>query len=1065
MSALFQMLRVRAQERELPKLEEVVPERQGATETIEPQNLSISVHNKKCLCCRKEQVEMFQCSSCHSGVYCSKECQKKGWSEHKDLCAVIKQLEAHLQQVAKRNEVLEQEKVHQVYSSAVKSSDLKIAKLIGKRCSVSFLLEGKESDGLWDTGSQPGLLGLGWLEQHFPEIPIRNVSELLDPDESLVLTAANNEELDFVGYAELKFQISNSSEPIVVPFLVTKEDIDQPIIGTNIMTEVLKTKDKEQMMKLLEGALTEVKKRDVLGVVNVIQGQSKAADERPVVVGKKDVVIPKGQSVKVQCRTDFRGIEAGTPVLFQPSRNFDLESSLVFGEGVMLSALGKSKFVVPVSNPGESDVVLKAKTHVGVVLAVSSVTPCPVYEQPAEKDKIKSHDVKSFKVKKKTEKFAEPKSLVGEGAVEVEGEGAVAGEGAAEGEGAASGKDVCGLSGKLLNTKSVSFRETSTNKSEQGAVEKQGEDADESDEWLFEKVDVKHLSAEQQTKVKEMLRKHSSVFSKDKHDIGRIDDLKLKINLHDYEPVKRSYTSLPKPLYKEVKEYIEDLLAQGWVQKSNSSYSSPLVCVRKKDGSLRLCVDYRKLNSKTIPDCQPIPKVQDILNSLGGNSWFTTLDLSKAYHQGFVDEESRPLTAFATPWSLLEWCRIPFGLMNAPPVFQRYMNECLVGLRDVICIPYIDDVLAYSKSFEDHLVDVDRVLQRLGEHGIKLNPAKCVWFQKEVKYLGHVLSSSGYRIDGACTEVLEKLKESPKTVGDVRSLLGFVGYYRSYIKDFSRKAKSLYDLLCKDKTDQTSNQTADQTTNQMTEQTTDKMRGKKGKKVKSVQRPSTDRVSWTAEHQCVLEELLQYLKEPPVMAYPDFSLPFILHCDASELGLGAVLNQEQGGEVRVVSYGSRTLTPAEKNYYLHSGKLEFLAMKWAVTEKFHDFLYYASSFTVYIDCNPLSYLLTSAKLNATTIRWVGELANYNFTIKYRPGKQSVDCDFLSRYPCELDGVKEIELDPEIIGAIVAGCKEKGKYARVGSVAAGSITDPVGKIDPSEVKRAQEEDAVITCVLP
>ena len=234
--------------------------------------------------------------------------------------------------------------------------------------------------------------------------------------------------------------------------------------------------------------------------------------------------------------------------------------------------------------------------------------------------------------------------------------------------------------------------------------------------------------------------------------------------------------------------------------------------------------------------------------------------------------------------------------------------------------------------------------------------------------------------------------------------------------------------------------------------------------MKSVQRPSTDRVCWTAEHQSVLEELLQYLKEPPVMAYPNFSLPFILHCDASELGLGAVLNQEQGGEVRVVSYGSRTLTPAEKNYYLHSGKLEFLAMKWAVTEKFHDFLYYASSFTVLSDCNPLSYLLTSAKLNATTIRWVGELANYNFTIKYRPGKQSVDCDFLSRYPCERGSEDEVELDPETIGAIVAGCKEKGKYARVGSVAADSITDPVGKIDPSEVKRAQEEDAVISCVL-
>ena len=215
----------------------------------------------------------------------------------------------------------------------------------------------------------------------------------------------------------------------------------------------------------------------------------------------------------------------------------------------------------------------------------------------------------------------------------------------------------------------------------------------------------------------------------------------------------------------------------------------------------------------------------------------------------------------------------------------------------------------------------------------------------------------------------------------------------------------------------------------------------------------------------MLEELLQCLKDPPVMAYPDFSLPFTLHCDASELGLGAVLYQEQDGATRVVSYGSRTLTPAEKNYYLHSGKLEFLAMKWAITEKFHDYLYYASSFTVFSDCNPLSYLLTSAKLNATTIRWVGELANYNFTIKYRPGKQSIDCDFLSRYPCERDAEGEMELDTETIGAIVAGCKERGKYARVGSIGADTITESVGKIDPQEVKRVQEEDAVISVVLP
>ena len=259
-----------------------------------------------------------------------------------------------------------------------------------------------------------------------------------------------------------------------------------------------------------------------------------------------------------------------------------------------------------------------------------------------------------------------------------------------------------------------------------------------------------------------MLRKESDVFSNSSLDIGEIKELKMMINLRDNDPVKRAYTSIPKPLYKEVKEYVEDLLASGWIQKSYSSYCSPMVCVRKKDGTLGLCIDYRKLNSKTIPDSQPIPKVQDILNSLGGNRWFSTLDMSKAYHQGFIHETSRPFTAFATLWSLLEWIRIPFGLMNAPPVFQRYMNECLAGLRDVICIPYLDDVLAYSKSFDDHLKDVQIVLKRFHEHGIKLNFKKCNWFRKEAKYLGHILSEDGYRVEGANDEVIDKLREAPK---------------------------------------------------------------------------------------------------------------------------------------------------------------------------------------------------------------------------------------------------------------------------------------------------------------
>lgn len=495
------------------------------------------------------------------------------------------------------------------------------------------------------------------------------------------------------------------------------------------------------------------------------------------------------------------------------------------------------------------------------------------------------------------------------------------------------------------------------------------------------------LTPDQKMEVKELLREECETFTCDDDDIGCAVDLQLELELMDKEPVHSSYMAVPRPLYQEVKDYIANLLQKHWIRRSTSPYSSPIVCVRKKDGSLRLCVDFRKLNAKTVQNQHPIPRVQDALDSLGGSCWFSLLDQSKAYHQGFVKEECRKYTSFVTPWGQYEWNRIPFGLTGAPGIFQAFMNEALEGLRDKCCLPYLDDILVYSNSFESHLSDLKRVLHRMKEKGLKLKPSKCHIFQKQIRYLGHLVTTHGHTVDPSDQEAVLKLKDQKfQTVGDVRKVMGFIGYYRCYIPNFSRRAKPIYDLL-KDENDATLSC----------------KKQKKTKSQKSGQKGSSVRITWTAEHQGILEDLVDVLLNPPVMAYPDFNKPYTLHIDASQMGLGAILYQKQDNDkLAVIAYGSRTLTPAEKNYYMHSGKLEFLALKWSVTERFRDYLYYAPYFDVYSDYNPLQYIFTAPKLDATRLRWVSMLADFNFKVHYKPGRQNSDADGLSRMPLDIE---------------------------------------------------------------
>ena len=367
---------------------------------------------------------------------------------------------------------------------------------------------------------------------------------------------------------------------------------------------------------------------------------------------------------------------------------------------------------------------------------------------------------------------------------------------------------------------------------------------------ILSKIDYSGLTHDQTEIVKNMLCEEIQSFSAGDDDIGFAPGLQLDIMLTDPQPLQKNYASIPRPLYGEVKQYIEDMLNRNFIKPSKSPYSSPCVCVRKRDGTLRLCIDYRALNQKTFRDMHPLPRLQEALDSLGGNHWFTTLDQGKAYHQGFVRKESQPATAFVTPWGLFEWERIPFGLTNAPAALQRFMEQSLSDLRDKICLPYLDDIIVYSKTFEEHVEHVRQVLQRLHQHDIKLKPSKCSFFKKQVKFLGRVVSDKGYIMDPDNIKAVTSLQErTPKTVGEVRHLLGLLSYYRRFIPRFSIIASPMYQLL-------TSNESQVKSQYQ-----------RRDRKSNNGQVSSSSKVEWTEEHQTALQELIKHLTSPPIMAH------------------------------------------------------------------------------------------------------------------------------------------------------------------------------------------------------
>uniref|UniRef100_A0A3B1J4C1 Gypsy retrotransposon integrase-like protein 1 n=1 Tax=Astyanax mexicanus TaxID=7994 RepID=A0A3B1J4C1_ASTMX len=386
---------------------------------------------------------------------------------------------------------------------------------------------------------------------------------------------------------------------------------------------------------------------------------------------------------------------------------------------------------------------------------------------------------------------------------------------------------------------------------------------------------------------------------------------------------------------------------------------------------------------------------------------------------------------------------MPFGLCNAPASFQRLMESCLGDQNYQSLLIYLDDVIVFAADFNSHLDRLDFVFSRLSQQGLKLKPDKCKLLRSSVQYLGHVVSDAGIAPDPDKVTAVQQWRV-PKFITELRAFLGLAGYYRRFVKGFSQTAAPLHRLLGGHSI--------------------------KKSKAKALCPPW----KWANECETAFESLKQGLVQAPVLAFADFTLPFLLYTDASHRGLGAVLSQKQDGQEKVIAYASRGLQGAERNDANYSSfKWELLALKWAITEKFHEYLL-GSDFTVYTDNNPLAHLAT-ARLGAVEQRWVARLASYRFQVKHRSGKSNVNADVLSRYPVgaavvpEDDDGMEVPGFQEVTVEVVQACLS-------GSCLAASIGPVPDQPQPSEGSRigqdwtmerwaeVQQQDPVISRVL-
>ena len=466
---------------------------------------------------------------------------------------------------------------------------------------------------------------------------------------------------------------------------------------------------------------------------------------------------------------------------------------------------------------------------------------------------------------------------------------------------------------------------------------------------------LSHCNTEEYKAIRNLCYEYRDIFYCDGTPLTFTNQVKHSINVTNETPIFTKSYRYPEIHKKEVKTQIEKMLNDGIIQHSNSPWSSPIWVVPKKlDASgmrkWRIVCDFRKLNDVTIDDRFPLPNIADILDKLGKAQYFTTLDLANGFHQIEMNPADVPKTAFSTDTGHYEYKRMPFGLKNAPATFQRVMNNVLRGYQNETCLVYLDDIIIFSTSLQEHIQRLKAIFDRLRQSNFKIQLDKSEFLHKEVDYLGHKITKDGVKPNPDKIDAVKNFP-LPTSQKQIKSFLGLAGYYRRFIKNFAKISKPL--TLCL----------------------------KKGAKL---------------EHSPNFLQSFNHLKDllinAPILKYPDFTEPFVLTTDASNVALGAVLSQSSPPNDHPVAYASRTLNETEQKY--STIEKELLAIVWAC-KYFRPYLY-GRKFQIYTDHRPLVWLFNLKEPNSKLVRWRLKLEEFDYTIIYKSGRQNTNADALSR---------------------------------------------------------------------